>query len=231
MDDSESGGNILGFCVFTGRDGQPEFASLEQVQRAFGSNEAMSINLLARQLISDQQNSMGNPTKIFTWSNEENIQFLDADQTITMQPTTRGLINQSNSMALNWATGQTFDTDDVLSFDWLSRTLHDTEENAVACWASGSFLLSEGYDIHTGTAFGSRFGATIAQRIAFHGAIASVQRTGAVQAAVATTALTTGAIYSQAEATALATRCTALTVLVNELRAALVEKGLIKGAA
>lgn len=70
-----------------------------------------------------------------------------------------------------------------------------------------------------------------AKKLAFHGSVPAVQRSGAAQAAVATAALSVGATFDQTEVTALATRCAALTALVNELRAALVEKGLIKGAA
>ena len=81
------------------------------------------------------------------------------------------------------------------------------------------------------TAAGITVGRHPAKKLAFHGSAPAVQRPGAAQAAVATDALTAGATYSQAESTALATRCAALTVLVNELRASLVEKGLIKGAA
>lgn len=79
---------------------------------------------------------------------------------------------------------------------------------------------------------GQVIGETAAATVAFHGATAVAQRAGTAgtQAAVATTAFTVGGSYSQSEVTAIATRATALTVLVNELRAALVEKGLIKGS-
>lgn len=70
---------------------------------------------------------------------------------------------------------------------------------------------------------------TAAQKLGFHDATPVVQRANASQVAVSTNALAVAASYSQAEVTAIATRATALTTLVNELRAALVEKGLIKG--
>lgn len=75
-------------------------------------------------------------------------------------------------------------------------------------------------------------GEDTAAPVGFHGVAGTAQRggTGGTQAAVSTATLTVGATYSQSEVTALATRCTALTVLVNELRAALVAKGLIKGS-
>jgi len=76
---------------------------------------------------------------------------------------------------------------------------------------------------------GALFATTATQKVAFHGAAPVVQRAGASQAAVSTNALAVAGTYSQAEVTAIATRAAALTTLVNELRAALVEKGLIRG--
>jgi hypothetical protein len=81
------------------------------------------------------------------------------------------------------------------------------------------------------TAAGYQVGATAAEKIALHGATPVAQRAGASQAAVTATALTVGATYTQAEVEAVITRLAAATTLVNELRAALVEKGIIKGAA
>lgn len=77
---------------------------------------------------------------------------------------------------------------------------------------------------------GTTIGELATDKAGFHGE-AVVQRAGAAQAAVSTASLTVGGSYSQSEVQALATRCAALTTLVNELRAALVEKGVIKGAA
>ena len=71
---------------------------------------------------------------------------------------------------------------------------------------------------------------TAAEKLGFHNATPVVQRASAAQAVVSTNALSVNATYSQAEVTAIATRASALTTLVNELRAAMVEKGLIKGA-
>lgn len=85
--------------------------------------------------------------------------------------------------------------------------------------------------------------------VGFHGVARSVQRAGAAQvaitkatgAALATTAVTQTTPYgfaTQAQGDLLTTRLNtlitdnaALIVLVNELRAALVAKGLVKGAA
>jgi hypothetical protein len=67
-------------------------------------------------------------------------------------------------------------------------------------------------------------GQSINDPIAFHGAVPSVQRSGAAQAAVVTTApALTSYGFTSAQATAIIT-------LVNEMRAVLVAKGLMAGA-
>lgn len=68
---------------------------------------------------------------------------------------------------------------------------------------------------------------TVSRKFGFHGSTPSVQRSGSAQAAVATTSATNSTPYgysTQAQADAIVT-------LLNELRAACVEKGLIKGSA
>jgi len=74
--------------------------------------------------------------------------------------------------------------------------------------------------------------ADITTKAGFHGA-AVAQRAGADQAAVtaAAIAVAAGANPTKAEYDTAVARINALTTLVNELRAALVAKGLIKGAA
>lgn len=71
------------------------------------------------------------------------------------------------------------------------------------------------------------------QKLGFFGATPTVQRKGAAQAAVASTSIVNaaGAAPTAAEYNAAVARVNALTTLVNELQAALVEKGLIKGSA
>lgn len=98
------------------------------------------------------------------------------------------------------------------------------------------------------TAAGRQIGTSATQKIAFHGATPVVLRTSANQAAVTatvgiavvTTAPTQTTPYgytTSAQAAAVVTNVNALradvlalTTLCNELRAALVEKGLIKGS-
>lgn len=73
------------------------------------------------------------------------------------------------------------------------------------------------------TRAGITVGATPTDAIGFHGAAPVVQRSNASQAAIADVA---GGTYTAAEQTML----TNLKTLTNELRAALVEKGIIKGS-
>jgi hypothetical protein len=82
------------------------------------------------------------------------------------------------------------------------------------------------------TTAGYNVGTSATQTVGFHGATPVAQRAGAAQAAVSSTAVpNVGGTYSQAEVNAIVARTTANTVLLNEIRAALVEKGIIKGAA
>ncbi len=98
------------------------------------------------------------------------------------------------------------------------------------------------------TSAGTVIGVTASRKIGFHGATPTSQRASAAQAAVTgtvgaaldTTAATNSSPYgfSQAQADGLIARVNALIAdnaalitLVNELRAATVAKGLIKGSA
>lgn len=77
------------------------------------------------------------------------------------------------------------------------------------------------------TASGSVLGKTASATIAFHGATPSEQRAGSAQASVVTTASTSA---TNAFGYATQAQADAIVALVNELRAALVAKGLIKGS-
>lgn len=74
-------------------------------------------------------------------------------------------------------------------------------------------------------------GGSTAQKIGFHGATPTPQRSGAAQAAVSYTSQTISDPPTQAEVQAIHDGLVAAVALLNELRAALVEKGLIKGSA
>lgn len=92
---------------------------------------------------------------------------------------------------------------------------------------SGAMTMTDAVNIPVGSTTGTKIATATSQKLAFHNSTPVVQRVGAAQAAVATTAatdITPFGYTTQAQADAIVT-------LVNELRAALVEKGLIKGAA
>lgn len=76
------------------------------------------------------------------------------------------------------------------------------------------------------TSGGYQVGQDAADKVGMHGAAPTVQRSGAAQAAVAATAATNSSPYGYSEAQA-----NAIVTLLNEIRAALVEKGIIKGSA
>ena len=112
---------------------------------------------------------------------------------------------------------------------------------------SGIVTLSNVTEVIFDTTVGTKLGTSTAQKLAFHNATPVVQRAGAAQATVAgtvgaavvTTAPTLSAYgYTLTQATDLLARVNSLivdnaaqTILLNEIRAALVEKGIIKGAA
>jgi hypothetical protein len=73
---------------------------------------------------------------------------------------------------------------------------------------------------------GIQVGESITVELGFHGAAPSAQRAGAAQAAVATTAATSSTPFGYSEAQA-----NAIVALLNEIRATLVAKGLMKGSA
>lgn len=98
---------------------------------------------------------------------------------------------------------------------------------AVVDVTSTAVTLASAVNIATNTGTGTIIATTTAQKIGFHGAAATIQRVGAAQAAVATTGATNVAPFGFTTAA----QADAIVTLVNELRAALVAKGLIKGSA
>ena len=91
----------------------------------------------------------------------------------------------------------------------------------------GLFTFTEAAGLVFGTTTGTKIGTATSQKIGFHNATPVVQRVGAAQAAVGTTAATQTTPFGYTTAA----QADAIVTLVNEIRAALVEKGLIKGAA
>lgn len=98
---------------------------------------------------------------------------------------------------------------------------------AVATVAAGTITVADATDIAVNTGTGTKIGTATGQKLAFHNATPVVQRSGAAQAAVATTGATNVAPFGYTTAA----QADAIVTLVNELRAALVAKGLIKGSA
>lgn len=92
--------------------------------------------------------------------------------------------------------------------------------------ATGDVTLS-GADIITDATTGTRLGTATTQKIGFYGVTAVVQRASANQAAVATTGATNATPYGFTTAA----QANAIVTLVNEMRTALVNLGLIKGSA
>lgn len=73
---------------------------------------------------------------------------------------------------------------------------------------------------------GINLGRATTDLVAFHGSTPVAQRSGSAQAALGTTAATTTSPWGFATST----QADAIATLVNELRAALVEKGIIAGS-
>lgn len=90
---------------------------------------------------------------------------------------------------------------------------------------NGNWTFADGKNLAFGTSTGSQIGTAAAQKLGFYGATPIVQPSGASQAAVATTAATNSSPYGFSQAQA-----DGLVALVNELRAALVAVGIIKGS-
>lgn len=137
----------------------------------------------------------------------------------------RVLTDSSTVNSVNWQNRQLLDNSGQFSVSWQSRALFSNTGSSVLTWFSAGVTLSEGVNLSVGTATGTVIGTTVSQKIGFHGATPVIQRASADQAAVVTTTPTTGAYgYTLAQATAIIT-------LLNEIRTALVEKGIIKGSA
>jgi hypothetical protein len=87
---------------------------------------------------------------------------------------------------------------------------------------TGTVTLGDTVNVVLNATTGTKIGTATTQKVAFHNATPVIQRAGAAQAALV--AITGGESPTEAEHNLVIT-------LVNELRAALVEKGIIKGSA
>ncbi len=113
----------------------------------------------------------------------------------------------------------------------LYRSAADTLKTDDALVVGGAATLTGGItdatNVALGTGTGTKIGTATGQKLAFHNSTPVIQRAGASQAAVAGTGSTQTVPFGYTTAA----QADAIVTLVNELRAALVEKGLIKGAA
>lgn len=101
------------------------------------------------------------------------------------------------------------------------------QETGYTALALDSYGASNSETALTITTGKINLGGSTATPIGLHGATAVAQRAGAAQAAVSTTAATNSSPYGFTTAA----QADAIVTLLNELRAALVEKGIIKGSA
>lgn len=124
-----------------------------------------------------------------------------------------GLITDSGATPLNLDSG-TLTAATVATTDL-------TVGNDVTIAAAGNIILA--------TSTGTQIGTATSQKLAFYSTTPIVQRSGAAQAAVTTTPAvsTTSNIWGFSTST----QADAIVALTNEIRAALVALGLIKGAA
>ena len=119
-----------------------------------------------------------------------------------------------------------YESDNAGSVAYTLTDFATTAADALKLSKAADDTLADGVDIALGTTTGSKIGTATAQKLAFHNATPVIQRAGAAQAAVDATGATDSSPFGYSEAQA-----NAIVTLVNELRAALVEKGIIKGAA
>lgn len=114
---------------------------------------------------------------------------------------------------------------------------------------TGGASIGDGADIAVGTTTGTVFGTAAGEKVGFHGTAGTIQRANASQAVVTATAvtavLTTASLTTAAHGFATGTQADSIVArvnqlvtdmgnvetLLNELRASLVAKGLIKGSA
>jgi hypothetical protein len=90
-----------------------------------------------------------------------------------------------------------------------------------------SVIITDAKNIGLGSTTGTQIGTATTQKMGFYGATPIVQRSGAAQAAVSTTAATNTTPYGYTTAA----QANAIVTLVNELRAWAVSQGFIKGSA
>lgn len=115
----------------------------------------------------------------------------------------------------------TDDADMTFATDTLTVT------KIAATTLTGTLTFADAVNVVTNATTGTKIGTATTQKIAFHNSTPVAQRAGAAQAAVSTTGATSTTPFGYTTAA----QADAIVTLVNEIRAALVEKGIIKGSA
>lgn len=111
-------------------------------------------------------------------------------------------------------------------FENLRKRYDDLEMTSVYLFQRHIQML-DAANIICGSNNGTKIGTATTEKFAFHGATPVTQRASLAQAAVATTGSTNTNPYGYTTSG----QADAIVTLVNEIRAALVEKGIIKGSA
>lgn len=89
-----------------------------------------------------------------------------------------------------------------------------------------TLTMTDAINMVLGSTTGTKFGTATTEKLSFHNATPTVQRAGAAQAQVATTGSTTTTPYGYTTSA----QADGIVALLNEIRAVLVEKGLMKGS-
>lgn len=240
MEPNESGKVITELYVKCGRGGF-ESATLDQVREALASTFGFTTNTLYL----DTLDAEGNPIPVFFFNESSGVYICDESGATSLDFSSRSFFSDTGAVSLNANSRILFDSEECVSIDYQNRTVFTTsdvisanfetrqlynDQGIVSITFSDEFetvlhnILKVDY-ITPKNATGLQLAGNTTIKLGFHGATPTVQRANANQAAVVTTAPTTSAYgFTQAQATAILT-------LLNELRSAMVEKGLIKGSA
>lgn len=132
-----------------------------------------------------------------------------------------GAGNDTNSKIFSFLFGRS-----LTAADEVEVVVGNTDSSKIT-FTDAIMKLVDAMPVQFGTTTGNQLGTSTSQKIAFHGSTPVAQRAGSAQAAVSTTAATNSSPYGYTTAA----QADAIVTLVNEIRATLVEKGLMKGSA
>lgn len=203
-----------------------------------------ALDITARYLVSDVSDGVGGLRKAMSFNENEGFYLFAVDGTYSINFGFRSCLSSFATITLNWEDCVLNDDTETTSLDWKQGRLYSTSTgggisinwntrklitnaNTTALdWSDEFRMLIPVNEIDFSNAGGCSLGLSTG-KIAFHGATPTIKRAGAAQAAVATTAPTNISPYGFSTSAQAA----ALVTLVNEIRATMVEKGLMKGSA